>query len=876
MANALTGDFDLAAQFSTDAIDRLLAAMHRAQRFPHSLTLRVEDIGGGIRGIDPSIVSSVDLLGDATVDPGRVPPRLQHVHGILDSVINTDLAGINLEPLVPSNLRGRAQLQLSPPTIDVAAGSGSRVTLRIDLMSRYFPEPSSPQVAEFIKGRLAVTAPIAQMGTQAAHVIDVDFRSPSVVVNFTPSWSSRPIPPEDLAAINLLIRNALKTSFLPSNTVLPAQIKQLAFKTFGGSSPAIAALMNVREESGTGTPGSATTRFIESADHFAFAAGIDFVRATFDPTLQSILSTPVEPVPVAWTEYTVEIKNGDLDLQPPNRVVLSFRGEARTPSRWLPNFGFTARQVLRLRVDGSTVDFTLDQPSLELSNSVAEWITDPFQGGFESQIAVTRDQALEASQARQKIRQLLDADRNLGVFLRSFFAQPRTFPLPPQRGPQPITLAYTSVRVQQEGVVLHGSLSVQDWPPPHVEFEEIPHQSGGPGGIVDSVFDGPDYSALKTWIPGGIIQQYEWHHLGGSRFIDPNRFVMLHQGPVVSDGGVAMRMLPGFNALCLTINGTRLTSSGPVAAQPVGATYCAYSSFPIVSDALLEAMPPAIALVERDSQGLVNVTAHTRVRTGARGNAPNVLVHFGDSQSADHLEELVAALRESGRDDGTTAVVAVLDADQLKRAPFVAGVTYGDNSDKAWNSLLGTTQEGRATTLLVTPDGKVAWRHEGELRREALRDALRQHAAPIKNVRITAHRSNLRIGHPPPNLLFEYAPGRLLTLRKASGRPVVLVFWRGSAPASIDAVRELQSRAEYEGASPLVLAINDGDAPESAAKIAADNRWTAILVSDPERTIAQEYGITVWPTIIDVDALGVVRGVRYRRPTPTRGVEQHV
>ncbi len=43
MANDLTGDYDVAVEFTIPAANRVLAAMHRGQRFPHSLSLRVYD-----------------------------------------------------------------------------------------------------------------------------------------------------------------------------------------------------------------------------------------------------------------------------------------------------------------------------------------------------------------------------------------------------------------------------------------------------------------------------------------------------------------------------------------------------------------------------------------------------------------------------------------------------------------------------------------------------------------------------------------------------------------------------------------------------------------------------------------------------------------
>ena len=51
------------------------------------------------------------------------------------------------------------------------------------------------------------------------------------------------------------------------------------------------------------------------------------------------------------------------------------------------------------------------------------------------------------------------------------------------------------------GIVLHGSLSVPPWPPPHVRFEKDPWSSTGE----------PEYEALKTWVPGGAVREYQWH-----------------------------------------------------------------------------------------------------------------------------------------------------------------------------------------------------------------------------------------------------------------------------------------------------------------------------------------------------------------------------
>ena len=137
---------------------------------------------------------------------------------------------------------------------------------------------------------------------------------------------------------------------------------------------------------------------------------------------------------------------------------------------------------------------------------------------------------------------------------------------------------------------------------------------------------------------------------------------------------------------------------------------------------------------------------------------------------------------------------------------------------------------------------------------------------------------NLRLGRPAPNFVFEFAPGRGLTLRKLVGRPVVLVFWKSSSKPSIETVRDLQKpTGKAGGQGPMVLAINDGEVPELAKRAAAENGLSATVVADPERSLSLAYGVNIWPTIVFLDAFGLVRKIRYGRlagenvESPSRG-----
>jgi peroxiredoxin len=901
MANDLTGDFDVVAEFAIPAVNRLLAAMHSTERFPHSMSIRVDDRPPpGPHHIDPSIVVVVSAFGDPVPNhnqigsaPSGTATFTNATHFALDHVVNVENLGVF--EVERSHLQGRAQLQLSPPSIEVGDAPGT-ITVHLRIMARYFPDPNTTRVAEFVRGDLSITAPVNQVASQVGNVVEVDIRGTTVQVNFVPQWSSRPLSGADITAINLLIRNALTTSFLPSNTALPSNIAQMQFKTLKalfGLRSAVAVLMKM--EGGAGNRDSVHNLFLGSGDAFAFGVGVDFVRAAFQPTIDQILSQPVAPVPAdaPWplgeTNYTFtlgrllsgELVTPSVDLLD-GEIVFTVRGSATAPAWWAPNFNFTVKLRFSLEANGDTADLVVGDISFDTSSTIVNW----FGGDHTAAIEDARDKAIDQSGARATVRRMLSADQNLGGFLDSLLAPAGSTPTPPTRQFQ---LAYSSVEIRPSGIVLHGSLAVANWPAPHVEFEQVPvnHDGDPVFGHITVLNQGPDYSALKSWIPGGTIQGYQWKPQGVTQpgFIDENKFVFitppqLSTGDItvtagdvtttpgdvpVTSGDIAVTPVWGFSPLCLTVHGSRLSSSGPVAGQAVTATACAVNSFAITAAGALAGEPLSVALTQPDPRGLVKVAGHTSARVAKAGAAtPNLIVHFGDQNSAGKLEFLLQALRDSGRKDASTAVIAVLTPEDLAHARYTPGVTYADDQDGAWERRFDLRITRRPVTIIVAPNGKVAWQREGEIESETLAAALRKLLVAGRSVKVTVKPPALRIGQPPPNFLFEHAPGRQVTLRKIAGRPAILAFWRSSSKESVELVRELeQKNPRSEGPAPIVLAINDGESAESARKVAAENKLSAIVVTDPERRISLAYGVNTWPTIIWIDALGLVRGVRY-------------
>src|SRR5215212_3559994 len=173
MAN-LTGDFDVIAQFAVPAVNRVLAAMHRVERFPHSMSMRVDDTAQhthGIDGLRGSVLNVIDLFGDPPADHSSIGnPRPINIGDFpagsangrlaaaLNAIANADLAGIHIPPIEASNIKGRAQVQVFPPTIELNDLSGKTITVRMEMISRYLPDAGTSPVAEFVRGVLKITA----------------------------------------------------------------------------------------------------------------------------------------------------------------------------------------------------------------------------------------------------------------------------------------------------------------------------------------------------------------------------------------------------------------------------------------------------------------------------------------------------------------------------------------------------------------------------------------------------------------------------------------------------------------------------------------------------------------------------------------------
>jgi peroxiredoxin len=898
MANDLTGDFDVVAEFAIPAVDRVLAAMHRCERFPHSMSVRVDDNPpAGSKLSRPSIVASVDSFGDATVDHSRlgavVPlagasAAATRVSSALDPIVNPDLVGAYDPPVVPSLLQGRAQLQLAPPRIELSDPSGKNLTVKLDVMARYFPDPHTSPLTEFLRGELKLSAGVDEVVSQKLNMIDVNIKAGQISIFFKQVFPPQPLSAEDSAALNLLIRNALRTGFLPSSNPVPGNIDYLQFRALTGNSNAIAVMLNMASfdpttgrhidpQENPGDPASMNRNFLTAGDDFGVAVKADFILEKIN--LDPISNRRIFLYILSFQSPTLEFQSG--------RILWKVKGHAEGSHSYSPPaFDFTVTQAFKLKLV-STTGGPLNTAELEVDGdvSVDPWYADLFTLFSKGDIRSQRDRNIADNQPF--VRDSLDV-QNLGGFLQALLKPPEQVPGGPTPQEVNLTLAYTISAITPSGIALSGSLAVPGWPPAHVEFQQIPVATGaGPHGAGGTVPQGSDYSALNSWIPGGTIKQFEWAYQWQAQpYIDANRFVLISpppgtviematpgaaSGPGASGipiGPTSTGLVSAYAPLCLTVRGLRHSSSGQAVQQPVSGSACGATTVPVLQG--VEVTPGGalmVALTQSGPGGHVEVVGHAVAQRDATGsNMPNRLVHFADDKTASSLGLLLDAVRGSKRADAALAVLAVLAPDQLSKAIYTPGIIYAEDGTGTWAQAFGVKTSERPLTLIAGPKGGVAWQQEGQLDSGKLAAVLAKYLARTGPVAQSVLRLSLRIGRSAPNFLFELAPGQCATLRKIAGRPIVLVFWKSASKASLQAALDLQKTiGKAAGQGPILLAINDGEAPELARRAAQENGLTAALVPDPQRSISLAYGVNIWPTTVFLDASGLVTGIRYGR-----------
>jgi peroxiredoxin len=927
MPNDLTGDFDIVAEFTLGAANRVLAAMHCGERLPHCWSLQVDDYTHIHVPLSkkPVIRSIVDAYGEAVTDPGRVAnvaaasiaaSASAPINAAVDFPVNTpksvpvtDLqtqrgvgailreglgAAGALSP--QSHMSGVAQLQMGAPTISLSPNSDSSVIVHTPVMARYIGDPDSMEIPGELKGEFQITVDVQQSSSSAGSFVNIELGGKSGNANFVPAWESPAWTSKasQLASINKAIVNALNNSFEPSNNALPSDIILLRFKTMaGGPQPALAIMMDVPNGIlgaellaslfgvGTGSPDPSTVSnvFLNGNDDFAVAIRSDDIVGPFTTAVNNAvanISINVPPVvttaSTAWgavsytfTTYTVvTINTPTVTLVPtmlglPGGVLITIPVHVHfyNDSSFISapdDFDFTILQAFDFVLLPLGVTIEQRDPVINIPSSVPSDIAKSVNSYAKGAVGSFPGFAKIQQQVADKL-----SIQNLQDFLKQMMN-----PVP-KPGSQPVQeidprLFCTSFEVNGAGLVLHGVLQVPTWPKPDVEysFHTVPSRFSGRNWFPAY----GEYTALRSWIPGGTIQEFIWTDSSGKALHDDHNTFLYDEKADPA----------GLSFVCLSVKGTRISEVGPAIYRAVTgqSRSCSWHSRITANSAALKDVlhggyeRPKIALVRPHPKRGLDVVGHTSpwATTDSNGTI-NLIVHFPDEHSLGSLDSLSQALERSGRTDTASAIVVAVTPEDLRTAKPASGVAFSDDA-KEWAHLLGVTHT--PATCIINPTGEVVLRHQGSLTSDEMAQQFRKHLSGGGRFAPRLLQSTLRVGQPIPNFLLGQSPGNEVTVRKLVGRPVLVVFWKSSSQASIDTVVDLQNALSNTAPQTTVLlAICDGEPLEAARQAAGQHGITALLVPDPDRDIAQACGITVWPTTVFVDSSGLVSNVRYGR-----------
>ena len=877
MPNPLTGDFDAVAQVSISTINRLLATMHQNDNqgqglpsLPHQAVIRVGD----------------KLIGEAI-----------------------------------DNVTGVAHVQIGAPSIELIGGAADQFRLQCWVRVRYIPDPGSNPLRQFIHGRLHATffyRFIPEVGGGAsvhAEVIDgtTTFTSEddqsldAEIAQQVSAILSRGFKPVDLllpeGAENISLvhlgsggKSAVAIPLDLSGAGLagdPASISQIVL---GNSGLAVAISREYIE------------RLIQPALDALKAAQIPF---------SITVTLGVWPFTNSSTaKYTVTINTATAEWLS-GVVHLNITGKATTPAWWAPNANFTVKQDLELKFDVPSETFSINavgEPDVKVN------VNGPFGSLVEttarkkvrSVFIQERDKALAQVQPtlqgalaqKQRLVDLLrqvDGEANAsltqanfsvdGIVLRGVVATSNLKPMRVSFEELPDQNGYTAFETWVPGgrVISYKwrwyneKLSNLDllalWEKPVENHEQNYHdrfvltEAADVPGLGDG--EHPN-SGDTTENPGDIVMSYT---------------ITDSLGPVVLNLGQEYSI----RQLCLTVVGAQISPGGnEVTTGETVALYdnkdCAYvvprPGWIIPEKEFLTRWPkkhwlwrlspgePPPFLMDRDEWVAVELGGvDGLLRTEDR---PNSLVSFVDHTTlTSTLESLYEAIQQASRDDAGILLALVLPegslreigreaAGRLRSLQRMLGDTMVLIMEDVRESLSGAysierTRDGATPLYLLNPRGEVAFQSEHLPETAHMVDVLRERLEESMPPRPQLLRLRVKAGKKAPDFLFSDDRGRFLSLKRFRHRSMLLAFARADSSPSLAVLRRLERlQQRLDRKQTTVVAIIDEGEPDNLERLRREQDLSFILVADTRGGIARQYGISAWPTTIQVEADGTI------------------
>ena len=764
---------------------------------------------------------------------------------------------------------------MSTLTVTFPQDTTSEATVRCQIRALYMPDPGTATLPAPIHGQVQIGFVVKYHATGGnGPMLEVEVATDDSKIQFTPAVGTS-LTAAETKVLAKEIRRFARTKFKPMTVNLPGkqEFPFQRFKSLGsGNTQAIALPFNVMP--GTKIPALANfpPLFLAPGDDFAIALSGDLIESLLKGPLDVLrkfkrsyivtIGFPV-PYPPFWQEITLayKVKVVDVHLQwHVDQVDLVVHGTYSTdPDE--PSQAFTISQGLSLTLNPATQKIVLDKAGgLQMSGLPDEVVSEA-----KPQIEEKRDTVLE--DARAAVESWTDIIR-IDESLKPFDAQAKS--------------TFTALEVGPAGLLLHGTLTASQ----RLDVMVIP---------VDVTLDGTAVSALKSWIPAGSIDKFIWSWVshdssetvlpwGGTEHKVIRTHSFLFQPALGPSGPEKSRPeAPPWETyqLCLRVEGTQVRSKPGVPEHVSGGTTCQIEQpewvaiVPSWWDAILLGPvwgpdPGPEAILEDAIVAHINVRSRTLPAPNARTSS---LIHFSNMQSDAPLSLLGEAMLRSKHRDANVPIVLVLpngsfaqtrSAIERKLGTFAqrlrAPVVVTEDYERTWTQAFDVA--GGEATYLLSGEGELVWSHKGPLNAPSLTAVLDDHVRAGTRRRSRPIKLAVRTEQRAPEMLWDDGRGGTLMLGRLHGRRVLLMFWKFFSKPCLVELRRLQYLHDRGGRqAPVIMAIGDGEDPERIAEIARAHQLRFALVADPDRRIAQAYGVNCWPTLVSINEEGFIDAI---------------
>jgi len=742
-------------------------------------------------------------------------------------------------------------------------------------MIYYIPDANSTPMPEFIHGQLQITVNVDLKALAGGTTLNIDLTSKNVQVVFTPIWTSSPL---DKAQTNWLIqyiREFLNT-INPMNVTLPQAFQQLQsvdVKFISTQTSGLGALLlSIASPNATSNPDPGSVpAFLTVTDH-AIAVSSEYLVYL----IQNQLTIPDFTINFNWSvnlwltkitgtiTYNIHVNpfsaptsdNPSTVVFGHGQITLTITGNASTNSTVLgikfPQPNFQIIQSVTGIVSNNNVTISpVGAPSVNLSSDFNGLIHDRVSAAIQPTINSLLQQVQASLQST-----LNSQTQSISQSINN------TLKVSPQ-------LNYSSATIQSDGIILNGSIGFQDQVPVHVEFTQmdifaqrlIGRVGGGLAGgslpPIETEVPETELNALNSWIPGGTINKFIWSLKRTPN--DPQPTIVTETHRFVTR---VSQYIPT-NYICLTVEGTRVTG------EAVSGEYCVSNIIRV----------PILNVPSEGLQGLLTVA----VVANARGQLPKpvayvnpwtsssvpegvsneTIIHFVDPRS---IQNDLTILRQALVAEKNVAafVVLVLPHEHVSKIgaielPGNYFLGWADDHDGGWRRTFKVNKA--PATVILNSSGVTVWREHGPIALSKLKTALKYNLLPGAILSRQQSQTALNIGTRIPDLPFEYSDKTQMALSNFRGQPVILIFWASWSEPSLEELEYVQNNLTQFGKDLVILAVNSVDEREKAQETFKKHHLTLPIIIDKQNQIGQRCGINCWPTIISIDAKGIIRNI---------------